>query len=363
MTVNEWCATTKPDYLRIDRFIQDFYNNNPSIMGMGFDKKVTFGSELRDRLMVDYGATSLDFRKFTKTNKEIAIAGNMVNDPLNILLTWSFVEQSRKGASFDTELGKKYLVFLAVKMFTSKYNHFLKLGVNEDRMRYFINSLDNTFYLKRYGGFMPALMVRIDNFINLHHKQKKRLGRMNDNDYIMMIKDLSTRVMSFTKEIITKYLDSPVRYMSDDNPEISTTSSNMADVSNMLDRVSQSITLETDQTIVRMVIPMNKHKEFMFFMKKIHDNLDIQKKYSTLVKMYFEYFLEKYPNQNTMKLKREFLVGILKLYKTTPGSHPTKIYTRDIISLTGVSIRGVNQEQLFATYTFFYIDKHIKALK
>ncbi len=363
-TLNEFYGHIKPTvavdlYRYIDRYYDD---NKDAVFGNGFDTPMKFGISKRDALLEILDISMKDFKEFAKQNRQVKEAGSMVNDPLNSALLNVYWKLSHKSGKFKVDDGLKVAVFLAIKMFTSKYNHFMKFEVNKDRMKYFINSLSNNYDIKKHGNLILAITSRV-RMLMINHYHKNKRNKMTDKDYIMIIKDMSTRIMSFTKEVIIKYFQSEDKYLASDMSDTVTygAANNTAKVGAIIDKCIKKSYGYIDINILTLITDKKKLPILVDTLNVCKHPEHIAKKEDIIFHELMDTYVDKY-GTGMDEMRKNFVVNTLKIYKTRPSSDPVKKTITDILSKGKIKKKSdqIYAERILLLYYVMFMHYIIK---
>lgn len=187
---------------QVVKFIQDFMKFNiQALTGDGFSTRIVFGNSKNEELLNIYGLDKREWNAFAN-NHETLKYGENIKNPVNNLLLLHYI--------YSGDL--RYLKFLAIKLYTSRYYKAFPKFMDEAKMKATINSLSQKFFIKKYGTLDKSLDATIRTYLNTY---SDRFKRMTDDDIIYLINAIATRVDIFVKNVQRKYYNNNERFYED----------------------------------------------------------------------------------------------------------------------------------------------------
>lgn len=187
---------------QVIKFIQEFMKFNiQALTGDGFSTRIVFGSSKNDELFDIYGLDKREWNVFANSHETLKYGENIKN-PVNNLLLLHYI--------YSGDL--RYLKFLAIKLYTSRYYKAFPKYMDEAKMKATINSLSQKFFIKKYGTLDKSLDATIRTYLNTY---SDRFKRMTDDDIIYLINAIATRVDIFVKNVQRKYYNNNDRVYED----------------------------------------------------------------------------------------------------------------------------------------------------
>lgn len=158
---------------KVIKYIEEFISDNiEGLTSKSFVQSVIFGGDRKHDLLNIYNFDERDFKSFKRGNKYLTKSEEN-KDPLNSLLLFSYF------AHDDKEEAKRFLIFLMIKFYSSKYKKYFKYGVVEERMEYTIQNLSQRYDIKKHGTLLKVFRKKLETMLNKYGKEFKR---MNDGD-------------------------------------------------------------------------------------------------------------------------------------------------------------------------------------
>lgn len=183
-------------------YIEKYVTNNiDALTSDSYVKKLVFGGERKYDLLDIYEFDERSWNRFMRGNNYLTISTEN-KDPLNSLLLYSYYTHRE----VDEEEARKFLIFLMIKLYTSKYHRSFKYGVVEERMEYTIENLSGRYDIRRYGSLLEVFQNKLETMFNNYGKEFKR---MDDEDVYDngLLTHFSTRIGHMVNSVAEKYYE------------------------------------------------------------------------------------------------------------------------------------------------------------
>ena len=182
------------------KYIKKFITNNISALtDRSYIERLTFGGDRRYDLLKLYDFDENKWDKFKRDNDYITISTEN-KDLVNSLLLYSYYFHRDK----NEDEAESFLIFLMIKLYTSKYHRSFKYGVVEERMEYTLENLSMRFDIRKHGDLLKVFREKLQTMYNNYPDE---FENMNDKDVYDngLLTHFSTRVGHMVNSVAEEY--------------------------------------------------------------------------------------------------------------------------------------------------------------
>lgn len=193
MTIVKYFENIIPKYKQTKVYISQYYRERAAILsGNGFDPAIVFGESKRKGVLNTMGVDVVDFDRYKRQHELLKRDFEVSGDALNLsLLVMSVVKK-------DDDL----MDFIALRMFSSYINKYFRYGLDSRRLDFTLSQLDSSWDIIKYSNILENLNATMTTVRDTY---KDRTKRLNDEDIVYVINQISSRVNDKVKKVSQRY--------------------------------------------------------------------------------------------------------------------------------------------------------------
>jgi hypothetical protein len=338
----------------IGRFMD---RNNEKLTAMGPMSIIVFSDDDKNKLFHAIGFTEAELKDAIKNNPNIKNHWVSTTKPI---YTASTLAIRYFTAHNNKEMVNSSLMYFAMSMYPLIFSHFFRYEPNKQIMNYTINNLSNKFKIKKLGTLYAAIFETIQGSYNLH---KNRIMKGTDEDFVMFINDVNTRLRMFIRKISNEFYKNHEQklYLNSDSDNYDEDNYHEADSNSYaIERLTNNVTLKLtvqgpEMRLVNLAakssqVSVNELRNYVNTMVTNEHRDDIRKIVESIL------FLYLFDSQNTIHdvyKNNKFLLYCLETYKKSNTTDKNIIAIKAILDKWLEDLGTYKKTQRLATINNF----------
>lgn len=308
--------------------------NQEILANNGLYKQLLINETEQSKLYINMRITPRFVRECLKQSQYINSEWYVVSNPFNLLLT---ALAHKALVDNNLELANTYTLYMAFKLYASKFSRQFPKGVLPNIMTYTVNNLSYKYLLKTEGTLIGALKVTVKSAIENY---KARLLEGTDKSVADFINGVDNRISDFVKNIADEYYTAHKsgKYLNYEEDKISDDKYHMADnnqfmITRVTDKVTQKITSNgIDMRLIKIAAAVGGISE-PALMSAIGNILEVKLlDIRDLIEKMVSIYVINTPGCVEKEIStKKFFAETMKLYKKNNTNDPNILKVKEII--------------------------------